>query len=247
MHNLVPSAFFDRSTSIAFDKLCEVAHIAALYGVEHIIKEAVSRLEVVFPISWQASRILRDSYYVTSQGLPEPPVKREMDDCLAAVKLARAINSASPPAFIVMAFYFSCQLQLSDIAENVSDDPKHHATISRDDFKTCLGAVEKLLRANTRVKGTWFEIIKTLKCGLESCQRAKDALVCQWGEDGRFASTAALDPCPFIEEAIGTRRGENSLCATCTDALRTTYDARRAAVFNGLGKTFDIQSWPVGA
>lgn len=191
----------------------------------------------MFPITWLGDRVQSDSYCVIRQGSPGLLVKCKEGDCLAAVKLARAIDPINPPPFIVMALYFCCQLRLADLAEKVSDNLERHATISTSDFKVCLVAVEKLLRANARVKSTLLEVIAKPACGSQPCQLAKQSLVCKWNEEGYFASTAALDACP----SLGVQ-GDDSVCQACQTTLKDTINSRRAAVFNGLAGIFGLES-----
>ncbi|GJF00085.1 hypothetical protein PsYK624_163640 [Phanerochaete sordida] len=132
--------FFNWSKPMRFEYLQQVTLLAVEYEVQHIIDEAVARLQYVFPITFESSRLQQHSY--TTKRADYPVQFSELGDVVDVVILARKINERNTPPFIVMARYYHCaRLDTAGLYCPKDDDG---VFLSYDDFLACVLAYEKL-------------------------------------------------------------------------------------------------------
>lgn len=238
LSSAVLSVFFNRKVPIAFARLRTLTLLAAKYKIRHVVAEATERLEVIFPVRFEDKRVEWNAFYTVVEDTPISALT--VGDCVPAVCLARAINPTNPPAFIVMAFYFCCQLELAYPTDGADDI----AALSARDLRACLAGVEALLTSNKDVKNSIFEFLGDTACASKGCRLARGRMIRSCALAGHFSSTAPLDRMQYWSESTPVA-ARGTLCGLCDQKLRVMYDGRRVAAFNKLGKVFGIPGWPV--
>lgn len=232
------SVYFDRKKPIPFQELRMLTLLALKYRVDHVVNEAIGRLEAVFPVAFQLDRLDDEFYCGTLPGLPVNGM--DVGHCIRVAHLARAIDAQKPPGFIVMALYHCCQLAVTSLTEGA---PTNRLTDA--DFRLCMAAVGELLDCNTDVKKCVTDTWRNPMCVCSDCAEAKEQLLVRWTRAGVLASTAPLDSIAHLT------RGENhpfrQLCESCQSLLEATFDRERQVVFNRLGKLFGVERWPIAA
>ena len=240
---LLRRGFFDWRKPIEFTDLRKITLIAVKYNVRHIIKEATARLEVPFPVFFDDVRVESSAYIGPREGYPVHCVP---DDCIGAVALARDIDAANPPAFIVMALYQCSQQTPEGLFEPVQYGGED-IPLSRDDLMTCMSAPDRLLEASRKVKGPVLDALENPRCDSKICHDSLQRLVCDWVRDGKLPDFAPLNSCDALFKKHAQKYPDEKLCGSCRTELKAAIDERRREVFNDLGKIFNIPGWPVQA
>lgn len=236
--------FFDWKKPIQFADLRRITLLAIKYKVEHIVKEAVARLEYLFPTSFQPDRLEEDSFIGAREGYPV--ICPDYDDAIGAVTLARAIDNENPPAFIVVALYHCNRFEPRDLFRpEVYDDES--VSLSHDDLLACLTAASKLSEASSRVKGPVVDAFEKPRCNSKICRYGMEQLICDWTRCRMFASRDPLSSCTWAFERHAKNHPDKKLCKTCKFDLIKAIDERRRELFKGLGKIFNIPTWPAQA
>lgn len=231
------SPFFNRKIPIVFRTLRSLTFLAVKYEVQHVIAEATARLEVVFPVRFEDKRVEWNALDTVVEDSPIRGLK--LGDAVTAVCLARAIDAEEPPAFIVMALYFCCQIQPDHLLENPAEDDN----LSRADLSACLFGSLALARSNSHTKNSIFDFSGDGVCSSKACRSARWRTIRAWTSDHVFSGTTALDSIKHWGETEVTESG--SLCDRCDEKLHSMYDARRRDAFNQLGEIFGVPGWPL--
>ena len=236
--------FFDWRKPIQFNELRRITMIAIKYKVEHIIKEAVARLEFLFPITFQSARLGAESYVGDVEGSPlHCP---ELGCCIGAAALARAIDSENPPPFIAMALYHCCQICPDQLfLPEVYDGEK--VCLSHDDFVLCLQASRELVIADRGAKAPILDALDNPKCASKTCHAGLERLVSDWARKGGLGYDDPLSSSGRVFKAHAKAWPDRKPCYRCQGDLLKEIDERRQKVFNKLGKIFKIPTWPVQA
>lgn len=243
------SPFLNRKVAIPFRNLRRITLLAAKYKIQFIINEAIARLETVFPVAYSTTsgRMDTRAYCTPAPGalvLCNPP------DCLAAVALARSIDAANPPSFIVTAFYFACSSASGGIfgSDSYDDEP---LKLSHADLRTCLKSADKLLLRNKKTNEVLLELQQNQLAKPQACTPG-DAKKCRTGfinlvhaaiRQNLFTSKKPLRSCEdFLREHIDEQA--TRVCTTCAAQIRTKLEESRMETFNKLGEYFGIAPWP---
>lgn len=238
LNSIQRSRFLDRSRPIRFSKLRKITLLAVKYCVNFIIKEAVARLETVFPVSYKSSYSFADNDYYTRSG--GSAVLCTMADCIGAVNLARAISPQNPPIFIVTALYYCCQLSAESLFDGYNSTDEV-VKLSNADLRLCGDASQRLLEANHHVKSVFVDMqdrAEESRHREHAFKRLVQALI----RDKSFVYPEPLDSC---ESFLSKHRAEvDELCSRCTDRLKAELDDARHETFNELGDFFGIVPWP---
>lgn len=233
------SEFFDRSKPIKFMKLRALALLAVKYRIEAVLKEAIARLEVVFPVEFVEARVQSESYYAELENTPIDEI--DTATAILAVALARDIDEENPSAFTTMALYFCCQIMPDALFEAWPCDDEEEPEVvqlSPRDLRACVTGTQKLMEQMVKVRQSVLDVNETA-CATKACRRARHSVFREWTVNGTMLGRGA--PLDSIDWRAGPLK---TLCNVCRPAIVALYDERRKDAFNRLGETFGITSWP---
>ncbi|GJF00093.1 hypothetical protein PsYK624_163720 [Phanerochaete sordida] len=210
--------FFNWNRPLRFEYLRQVTLLAVKYEIQHIIDEAVARLNYIFPSTFEESR---DRH------------------CLEAVVLARKIGASSPPPFIVTALYHCLALNIAALYYPAAAAAAARF-LSLQDHLTCVRARDTLVAAAARARP-----LKSPVCAAPAaCRASMDVLVRSGVRAGLFADAAVLDAVCGALGVHAEHYPQHRLCGACSSVLVRDIDARRREVFAELGAVFGVKNWP---
>ncbi|GJE99721.1 hypothetical protein PsYK624_159920 [Phanerochaete sordida] len=238
------SGFFDWRKPIEFVRLRRITLLALRYKIQHIVDEAIARLEHLFPTTFVPDRLSIHSYVGEKEGYPVTITDAE--DAIAVVNLGRAIDSENPPAFIVTALYFCLALSVDDILNGVAFHGET-AMLSPADRDLCLRQTDEVLRCNYVVRQPVVDALEKPLCSSKACEAALQSAVCHWIRIKAFTDHLPLEQLSLNLKVPSGAPAGRRICKPCETELLKAMEQQQRKVFEGLGAIFEISSWPTPA
>ncbi|EKM61830.1 uncharacterized protein PHACADRAFT_24962 [Phanerochaete carnosa HHB-10118-sp] len=239
-HSASCRGFFDWRKPIEFTDLRRITLVAIKYKVQHIIDEAVVRLEYLFPTSFDPDRLDSDFYIGVHEG--HPVHCPEAANAIGVAALARAIDHENPPPFIVMALYRCTSFD----AKTLLDLQSYDEQLASVDLSSCLGAITSLETAVRKVRGPVADALDKPMCSSKVCHSGMKSLVCEWIRSGMFSGPYPLSSCERGFRRHAEKHPNKKVCKSCEEGLIKAINERRRELFADLGKIFNISTWPAG-
>lgn len=200
------------------------------YQIEHLVKAAISRLEMCYPRSLHAFEALGNF-----TGIDCPISDLTSQDSVVIVHLVRTLHlEVSASAILPAALYHCSQLPNTILALGVrmAGNPFTYC-LPPEDLIKCLDARDKFLRLG----------ILSLKTDFSCPSRSKGANCFSPNEltadDSRRNVAFQYDVlAPLQPRLVDTR-----VCRACVLQICKLHDEERKAIWNQLGKIFGVNSW----
>ncbi|GJF00082.1 hypothetical protein PsYK624_163610 [Phanerochaete sordida] len=234
-------SFTDWRKPLKLTALRRVTLLAVKYKIQHIIDEAIARLEYIFPTSFEPDRLVESFYMSTDKS--HPVHFDQATDLIAVITLAREINPDTPPSFIAMALYHSVGLTAEMLLKPIKYDGDE-IMLSLADRVKCFEQLYLLATTNKTVKMPVVSAIKKPLCSSTTCHDGLVAVLSQWISNGELATFDPLGPCTYAFEKVADKHPNRRVCVACTAQLTKAIDDRRRILFASLGERFGISTWP---
>ncbi|GJE99724.1 hypothetical protein PsYK624_159950 [Phanerochaete sordida] len=235
------SGFFDWKKSIELFHLREITLLALRYKIQHIVDEAVARLEHLFPTTFTPDRLGVNSFI---EGIEDFPVSIvDVEHLVAVIDLARRIDSENPPAFIATALYHCVNLNVRYLFDVIPFDGGAVA-LSPADRDLCLAKADSMLLYGYVVRQPVTGALEKPLCPNKTCHAALQSVVCKW-----IRTKAFMDYCPLAAVSVDLEQPspdhpDRKICKGCKTGLQDAIEQQQRQVFEGLGKLFKISTWP---
>ncbi|GJE99751.1 hypothetical protein PsYK624_160220 [Phanerochaete sordida] len=212
------------------------------YKVQHVIDEAVARLEYCFPTTFQPDRLDFGCYLEAST---ESPVTfATLGDAIGVAALARAIDFDNPPPFLVMALYHCTAFDASSLLDPEVYNDGDEARLTNKDLRICLDAEHRLLGYGGLIMSAVASAVEKPLCDSPTCRSSVQRLLCERVRDSFAMLAEPLRACSKILSDHAQQHPDKRICETCSAELLEDMEVARRIAFQHLDDVFSISTWP---